>query len=152
MQGWSAEEILANSDSYESVTCLACTQLKGCRRIIAPTSRSLPSPPSSAGFAFQAASEKLCRRPLPPPCLGRPIAQGIKVFLKMFFAVAHRSEQIIESVFHGIKRRPVTNPAAIDRVPKFMKQPVNTLELSRCVCGHFSAPSPGARIYTVFFV
>jgi hypothetical protein len=27
VQGWSAEEIPADDDSYESVTCLACSQL-----------------------------------------------------------------------------------------------------------------------------
>ena len=27
VQGWSADEIPAEEDSYESVTCLACTQL-----------------------------------------------------------------------------------------------------------------------------
>jgi hypothetical protein len=27
VQGWSADEFPANADSYESVTCIACTQL-----------------------------------------------------------------------------------------------------------------------------
>ena len=55
VQGWSAEEIPAEEDGYEFVTCLACTQLHFVNRaqsawirgsqVDRRRSRSLPIPP-----------------------------------------------------------------------------------------------------------